>query len=549
MNTSRLRVLFGLMIALATIVWFRIFYWQIIKSDALKKQSVSQRTFIDEINSQRGEIQFSDGFPMASHAFFYRVYAQKKFFEEHNDKWIETKKILSTADWPKSNFDWVPIYNNASESARSQLLTLAPNRFNFEPLQTRIYPEGSVSAHLLGFVGLDNQGKKQGYFGLEGYYNGELVGRTGQIIGERDGSGRTIVIGEEDIINARNGKNILTTIDRVMQKIVYENLNEALVKYGAKSGSVVGMDPNNGNILFWASLPAYDNQDYANYDPTLYRDPIISEAYEPGSTFKVITMASALDYKNIKITDTCPICHGPLQIGEYLIKTWNDKYYPKSNPTEILQHSDNVGMVFISRSMPKNVFLEYIKRFGFGAKTGIDLEGESPSSLRPEKDWYEIDYATASFGQGIAVTPLQMVRAVSALANGGYLIDPRVVKSLDGRETVSKNRKKIIGSESASQITEMMINNVENGESKWAKPKNLKVAGKTGTAQISILGKYDDRKTIASFIGFAPADKPKFVMLTILREPTSSQWGSETAAPLWFKIATEIDRYLYNKKV
>jgi cell division protein FtsI/penicillin-binding protein 2 len=192
--------------------------------------------------------------------------------------------------------------------------------------------------------------------------------------------------------------------------------------------------------------------------------------------------------------------------------------------------------------------LEYIHGFGFGRLTGVDLEEESTPEMRPDQDWKDIDYATASFGQGIAVTPLQMIRAVAALANGGMMMEPRMVKEIiDQNDKITeiqpKKIKQIVSPESARIATEMMIAAVDKGESKWAKPKGYRIAGKTGTAQIPVAGHYDDKKTIASFVGFAPADDPKFVILVTLREPSSSQWGSETAAPLFFNIAHDLFIY------
>jgi len=206
-------------------------------------------------------------------------------------------------------------------------------------------------------------------------------------------------------------------------------------------------------------------------------------------------------------------------------------------------------MVFVAKSLGKEKLMSYIRNFGFGQLTGVDLEEEASPLLREAKEWREIDLATASFGQGIAVTPLQMLRAVGVLANDGWLMEPKMVKEIlgaGGESVVVKPKKsrQVIGSDAAHVITEMMINAVDNGEAKWAKPKGYRIAGKTGTAQIPVAGHYDETKTIASFVGFAPADNPRFVMLVTLREPSSSPWGSETAAPLFFTIAKDLFLYM-----
>ena len=218
--------------------------------------------------------------------------------------------------------------------------------------------------------------------------------------------------------------------------------------------------------------------------------------------------------------------------------------------SQVLEYSSNVGMVYVGKKLEKDALLSYIRNFGFGLATGIDLEEESSPQLRPQKEWTPIDLGTVSFGQGIAVTPLQMVRAVAALANGGWLMEPKMVKEVSdakGRTIpiAPKKVRRVIDSTSASIITEMMVAAVDRGEAKWAKPPGYRIAGKTGTAQIPVAGHYDATKTIASFVGFAPADNPKFVMLVTLREPKSSPWGSETAAPLFFAIAKDLFTY-YN---
>jgi len=216
--------------------------------------------------------------------------------------------------------------------------------------------------------------------------------------------------------------------------------------------------------------------------------------------------------------------------------------------TEVIQHSDNVGMTFVADKLGKDNFYSYITKFGFGSRTNIDLQEESSGNIRNKDDWRPIDLATASFGQGLAVTPIQMVQAVQAIANEGKLISPKVVNIIveNGEEKFVKSEREtqVISTKAASQMTEMMVNAVVKGEAQAFAPKGYRIAGKTGTAQIPIAGNYDPDKTIASFVGFAPADNPEFVMLVKFTEPTSSPFGSETAAPTFFSIATEILRYL-----
>jgi cell division protein FtsI/penicillin-binding protein 2 len=218
--------------------------------------------------------------------------------------------------------------------------------------------------------------------------------------------------------------------------------------------------------------------------------------------------------------------------------------------TRILQKSSNVGMVYVGEKLGDQKLYDYLKKYGFGQPTGIDLQGEVSGYLKPKNSWYPIDFATVTFGQGIAVTPIQMIRAFASIINGGYLLRPYVVAKIrdqDGKEKIIKPQveRRIINEISSSIIKKMLIEVVEGGEVKWARPKGYTLGGKTGTAQIPIKGHYDPNKTIASFIGFGPVKEPKFLVLVILRQPKTSPWGSETAAPLFFEIAKEILIY-YN---
>jgi cell division protein FtsI/penicillin-binding protein 2 len=307
------------------------------------------------------------------------------------------------------------------------------------------------------------------------------------------------------------------------------------------------MEPETGEVLGMAAVPSYDPADHVNFEKSLYVNPVVAAAFEPGSILKVLVMASAIDARGVEPETKCGRCGGPREIGGYKIETWNQKYYPESTMKEIIQHSDNVGMVFVAEELGRSKLVTYLKNFGLGEVTGIDLQDEASPRLRPENQWKSIDLATVSFGQGVAVTPIQMIQAVGAIANGGAMMKPFVVKEVREENVVSKVKpvmvRRVIKSETGKIITEMMVNAVDQGEAKWAKPKGYRIAGKTGTAQIAVAGRYDEEKTVASFVGFAPAEKPRFVMLVTLQEPVFSPWGAETAAPLWFEMAAELFTY------
>lgn len=337
----------------------------------------------------------------------------------------------------------------------------------------------------------------------------------------------------------------MTYIDKGIQLTIEAELKTGIEKYGAVNGSVIVMEPTTGGILAMSSYPSFDPQKYWEYSNELFLNPVISASFEPGSVFKVVTMASALDAGIVESDTKCDICYGALKVGEYVIQTWNNKYFPNSTMSDVIVHSDNVGMAFVANKMGIEKTYQYLEKFGIGKKTGIDLQGEMSPGLRKLKDWSEIDLVTSSFGQGIAVTPIQMITAVNVIANKGVSITPKVVKEIivEGKTYQSggmEDKKRIISTDASDKMTMMMVEAARNGESKWTYKKGYGVAGKTGTAQIPIQGHYDSEKTIASFIGFAPYKDPKFIMLVTLREPKSSQWASETAAPLWYKIAEKL---------
>lgn len=549
----RVRAAFILIAAVFAIIVARLFYWQIIEGTDLRLEASAQYNLTFTLPAARGTILSSDGSPLTMSVPAYLVFAQPANIKNPPEfaklvsliLSLEEKDVL--ADVTQEGRVWVPLVRKADKFSVDALTALGIEGVGFEPVSKRYYPEASMAAQMLGFVGLDQNGSDKGYFGLEGFYDRELRGKDGRREVEKDVRGAPILVGEEKRIPASDGRTLELWVDRSFQRIVQERLAEGIAKYGAKEGSVVVMDPESGGILAMASYPDYEPARYEAYDRQLYKNPLVAGTYEPGSTFKIFVMAAALNERAVKANTTFDES-GPVQVGGYSIRTWNGEYRGEQTMTEVIQHSSNVGMVFVGNKLGKDKLLDYMGDFGFGQLTGVDLEDEATPQIRERSQWGEIDLATASFGQGIAVTPIQMVRAVSAIANGGWLMEPYVVKSIrDTKGKVAeikpKRVRRVLGKEAADVMTEMMVNAVDNGEAKWAKPKGYRIAGKTGTAQIPVAGHYDATKTIASFIGFAPADDPKFVMLVTLREPTSSPWGSETAAPLFFAIVRDVFLY------
>jgi len=563
MTKSRLSALLLLLLTFNLAVLARFFYWQIVAGEELAVVAQQQRFQFAEVAASRGEIFSSDNYPLVLNkpAFLIYVYLPhlKETIDSLTDKIVPLlnpkKKDSSAADLKKQIKErlsgknkWVILKRRINEKTKKEIEKLGINGLGFEREDIRDYPEASMAAHLLGFVGRGQNGKPKGYFGLEGFYNEQLSGSPGLLIEEKNVFGKPIISANRIKETMRPGLNLQLYLDRTAQFILSNKLKEGLKKYGAKSGWGVITDPRTGGVLAMASFPNYDPEFYFSFDQKLFPNPIVAESFEPGSIFKPLVMATALEQGVVKPETKCTRCSGPVKIGDDKIETWNGQYHPNCTMKEIIRYSDNVGMVFVAQELGKTKLLAGIKKFGFGQKTEIDLQEENSPAIRPDNQWYPIDLATLSFGQGIAVTPIQMVQAFSVLANKGKLVSPKTVKriwsnhnshSYQPRQKINR----VLSQKTASQIKEMLVDAVENGEAKWAKPKKLIAAGKTGTAQIPIRGHYDKEKTIASFIGFAPADDPKFVMLISLREPSTSPWGSETAAPLWFAIAERLSYY------
>lgn len=584
-NTStgkRIKILIIFFLFFGVVLWWRLFHWQIVTAGELASIAKSQHQVLTKVPARRGSILTSDNFPLISSKQSFLLWASPKKISDPGEIAKALAPLLISDDQEKEaspsgktrnemisdeekrikeilakkDAAWVPIKRKIGRDIKSKIEALSITEVGFDEEEDRSYPEGSMSAHLLGFVGKDAGGQDKGYFGLEGYYDLTLSGASGKKAWEKDALGNPILLGNSREIGALDGATLKTHIDRSIQFIVERHLKEGLEKYGALRGMVVVVRPQDGAILAMASLPSYDPSRFTLFEQESFINPVVSESFEPGSIFKVLVMAAALDGKAVEVDDKCDSCNGPKRLGKYTIRTWNDKYYPDSTPQDIIRHSDNVGMIWVAERLGKDRLFRYLERFGMGKLTGIDLQGEANGKLKNIEEWGMVDLATISFGQGIAVTPIQITRAVAAIANGGALPVPQVVDAIVGpgweQDIKPKSEGIVVSEEAAGRITEMMVATVDQGEAKWAKLKGFRIAGKSGTAQVPIAGHYDPQKTIASFVGFAPANPPsargrngqQFVMLVTLKEPESSPWGSTTAARLWSSIASDLFPYL-----
>ncbi len=539
----------------------RLFYWQVVSAEYLQAQAEGQHLVSTKVGALRGNIFFSDGSVLVSSSPTFPIFGQPKLIDSKqkvNTAYLLARVLaLSSEDVDTLARDiinkisqdlyWVSLKRQVTFDKKKEIEGLNLPGIGFEAGSSRFYPEGSSSANLLGFEGSDATGEGRGYFGIEGYYDGELKGISGVQRNENDALGLPILTENFFTNEAKNGKDLVLNLDRSVQFILENALKKGMEKYGAKAASAVIMDPKTGAILAMASFPSYDPSRYSDYPREYYKNPIVANQYEPGSTFKVLVMSAALNEDLVKPDTRCDICSGPVSLGGFSIRTWNNQYFPNATMKDVIVHSDNTGMVFVGQKLSLDKFYDYFKNFGFGEVTNIDLQDEFSPSLRPKNDWKQIDLATASFGQGIAITPIQMVTAVSAIANGGYLMEPHIVKFIkDEKKTFEikpKVIRQVIKESTTKVIAQMMLAAVEEGEAKFVRIKGFKIAGKTGTAQIPVAGHYDPNQTIASFVGFGPVDNPKFVMLVRYDQPSSSIFGAETAAPTFFEVAKQLFNY------
>ncbi|HWO93933.1 MAG TPA: penicillin-binding protein 2, partial [Dehalococcoidia bacterium] len=417
------------------------------------------------------------------------------------------------------------------------------------PASRRIYPEGDLASAVLGFVGKD----QVGLAGLEADYDDALAGEPGSAVFERDSFGNEIVIGRREVKPPKPGADLVLTIDRYLQRLVEEELDAALEQHQATGGAIIIQDPTTGAILAMAVRPSFsllnlDLSDPANED--LYRNRAVTDLYEPGSVFKLVTIAAAIDHGAVT-PETPYYDSGLLVIGDSEIRNWNEQGYGTQTIRQVLQNSLNLGSAFAAQRLGAEAFYDYVQQFGFGQLSGIGIGGEAEGHYRtPDMDiWSPVDLATNSFGQGISVTPLQMINAVSAIVNGGELMRPYIVQEVvaeDHREVTQPQVIRRVISEETSRTMRQLMNDVVDGvPGHLAQVAGYSAAGKTGTANIQdeTSGQYSST-TIASFVGAVPADEPRFVMLIKIDGPRDDEFGSTVAAPIFARLAPPVLEYL-----
>jgi cell division protein FtsI (penicillin-binding protein 3) len=403
-------------------------------------------------------------------------------------------------------------------------------------------PGTSIAANLIGFA--NDEGK--GNYGIEGFYDKTLAGQNGFEATVRDLANRPIVLSDRQRREPADGLTLQLSLDGTIQVVAERALADGVQKYQAESGSLIIMEPATGRIVAWADVPSYDANQFATTPTSALRDPIVSDLYEPGSVMKVVTLSGALDCKAIapdyRFNET-----GTAVVGGYAIHNWDGKAHGMVSMTQVLQNSLNVGAIKAEQLEGPANFYKYLQRFGIGSTTGIDVAAETAAPLADLSHWKASQLATASFGQGVSATAIEMLAAVNVVATGGNLVWPHVVDQVIDSKGVRhpvqpRVVRQVISPKTAQQMQQMMVSVVEHGSGFAARIDGFKnrIAGKTGTASIPENGSYAKDQTIGSFVGFLPADHPQFIMLVITRKPKVLFEGAYVAAPIWKTVASAL---------
>ena len=522
--------------------------------------AAGQHDLLAQLLPERGEVAvqdpLSDGlYPVAANLTLSLVYAVPSEMADAEYTATVLAPVLAldqaelAAKFSKIDDPFEPIKHAVSDELASEVTALQLAGINLAPEAVRHYLGGDDYGQIIGFVGFVGD-VRQGQYGIEQYWEEALAGVQGELKVEKEAGGGIIALGEREVKPAVDGADIVLTIDKNIQSRACAAIQRAVEKHGAVSGSVVIMEPATGAVRAMCGSPNFDANNYAAaVNPSVYSNEAVSAAYEPGSVFKPITMAAALEAKAVT-PDTTYEDTGEVRIGPNTIRNSDLKAHGVQTMTGVLQESLNTGAIFAMRKVGVENFRETVAEFGFGQLTGIELPNERAGDISTLAEKNEIYAATASFGQGITVTPLQLTAAFGAIANRGRLMKPYIVQEVryaDGRKqiTTPATIKQTISAETATTLAAMMVQVVEGGHGKRAGVSGYYVAGKTGTAQVPYADRagYDPSKTIGTFAGFAPVDKPRFVMAVRINEPKDVVFAESSAAPVFGELAKFLLEY------
>ncbi len=562
----------------ALIIIAQAFRWQVVDAERLSTIGRQQYTDTGTQTAQRGMIYANDGTVLAVDQPIWNVYAslsnderERELFFSKKDIFISTVSSILAVELEsikeKITDDFVYVNLAKGVDTETKIALEKENIFGnenlnragfglyFEKSLKRVYPNGELASHVLGFIGKDSEGKDLGQYGIEGFYFGDIAGREGYTYEEKDSRGNTILTAEYEPVLPRSGKDFTLTIKPSLQNKVENILKEHVENTGSKSGSAIIMNPKTGEILSMANYPSYNPNEYWRIsEPWVFKNLSVADVYEYGSVQKPITVAIALESEAIDKEYTCDDPTGYLDLYEATgyddlkgrkIHTWNRRPSGYQSLGEMLKNSSNPCIAKTALEVDSAYFYNKLKEFGIGNFIGIGLQEESNSYLRSYDEWTRLDIITASYGQGISATPLQVLSAISTLANHGKRMRPFLISSISNEEEVIQYQAQVlsqpISAETADSVAMMMTHVIEDGgiNAKYIKLlEEYYIAGKTGTAQVAKKDGtgYESDKTITTFVGFAPADDAKMIMLVRLEEPKNDQFAASTVVPLWTDI-------------
>lgn len=543
----------------------RVFTLAIVEHRNFVKAAERQQQTFQVLPSQRGTIFFADRRgqrqAVALNKIFYTLIAVPKAITEPD---LIIQELTGVLDIPLMELeakllkpgDPYEVISRKLSSDKVEAINSLVSRFNLgdglilieEPRRT--YPQGELAANLIGFVRPgDNDGEEAGEYGIEKFYNSNLSGERGFFEGEKDATGYWIALGKRILNPPVNGDSIILSIDSNIQFAAEEELEGLIEKWQASSGSILVLEPKTGRILASANHPSFDPNNYsAVKDYGQFRLPLVDSQFELGSVFKPITMAGALN-EGLLNPSTTYDDPGRIAFGRSFVSNFDGRSYGVQTMTQVLEKSLNTGAIFVSQKLGPERFRQYIELFGFGQKTNIDFPGEVSGDISNLDSGRDIDYATASFGQGIAITPLQLAMAIGAIANQGVLMKPYIVEKViddSGNEELFRPQeiRRVVRQETAETLTKMLVSAVRNGFENRAGVGGYFVAGKTGTAQMPLQGQrgYSD-EVIHTFVGYAPAFNPKFLILLQLNKPKGNRFAANTLTPAFHNLAKFILQY------
>ncbi len=564
---------FGLLILI------QAFRWQVLESEKFTALAQQQYRDSNTQTAERGVIKASDGTVLAVDEPIWNIYAtlsmdenERKLFFENKDKFVATVSAVLGIEKDEisskitDTFVYAPLAKSVSTEKKNALQDadiFGENKkgfgLYFERGVKRVYPNGDLSSHILGFMGKDSEGNDIGQYGIEGFYFGDITGKEGYTYEEKDSKGNTILTAEYEPILPRSGKDFTLTIQPAIQSKVEKILKEGVESTGSRSGTVIIMDPKTGEIIAMANYPSFNPNEYwRTSEPWIFKNLAVSDVYEYGSVQKPMTVAIALESGDVKKDFTCNDQTGWLDLYEVTkyndlrgrkIYTWDKRPDGKQGLADMLKNSNNPCIAKTALEVDSDYFYSKLKEFGIGEFIGIGLQEETTSYLKPFEQWTKLDIITSSFGQSVSATPLQVISGISAIANNGNRMRPYIISQItDEKETIDFKPQILsqpISEETADMVAEMMTHVVEKGginDRERDLLKKYRVSAKTGTAQVAktdVAG-YEDDETNTTFIGFSPTEDAKMIMLVKLEQPKTSSYASQTVVPVWTNIFLSI---------